>query len=617
MKSNFTNSTILDFVNQRSLITKNIIWFIFDLIILTVSIGIGKIIFDDLIFLPLKYLLIYVGLTYLIYLLGMHLLSLNKTINRYISLLEIGLTGLIILSSNVFSSFIATMITGNYSKRFTFIVTLLSTLGVIGIRLFWKLMYNTITAPSSEQSNEKALLYGAGDGCSLYLQFSNRTSQHHNFIGIIDDNPTKIGTKIKGIPVLGSLEQLEHIKKEKDIDKMIVAIPSLSSEKYEEVLDICNSLDINVFKMPSVENIITGNYKQPNVQQVQISDLLGRKEIELDTSVLRNEIEGKVILITGAGGSIGSEIVRQISKHSPRKVILLGHGENSIYLIYHEIIEKYTGTNYVPVIADVQDYDTIYKIFKREKPDIIYHAAAHKHVPLMEANPFEAIKNNVYGSYNVAKAVDQAGVSKMVMISTDKAVRPTNIMGATKRMAELIVTGMNKNSNSIYCAVRFGNVLGSRGSVIPAFKKQIEEGGPVKVTDYEMTRYFMTIPEASRLVIYAGAFASNGEVFILDMGEPVKILDLARKMILLSGYNIDEIGIIESGIRPGEKLYEELLTDSEFIDRKINDKIMIGKVSEKPIDETLELANKLLHSKYTEREIKEIAIDYAIQSSYN
>ena len=396
----------------------------------------------------------------------------------------------------------------------------------------------------------------------------------------------------------------------------IVAIPSLTPSEYELILEICNRNGVEVFKMPKVEEVIQGVYQPKQaMRKVNISDLLGRKEIKLDETKLRNELEGKTILITGAGGSIGSEIVRQVTKFNPKRVILLGHGENSIYLIYHELLKLKTFTEFRPVIADVQDYDRILEVFEEEKPDIVYHAAAHKHVPLMESNPVEAFKNNILGTYNVAKAVDAAKLPKMVLVSTDKAVNPPNVMGATKRVAELIITGMNEKSQSNYCAVRFGNVLGSRGSVIPVFEKQIAEGGPITVTDFRMTRYFMTIPEASRLVIYAGAYANGGEVFILDMGDPVKIVDLAKKMILLSGHKENEIEIVESGIRPGEKLYEELLTSTELVGNQLNEKIFIGKVAQMPIEEIDIFIQGLKESIDDSRKLKKEIIIFANQSA--
>ena len=348
------------------------------------------------------------------------------------------------------------------------------------------------------------------------------------------------------------------------------------------------------------------------LREIDIADLLGRKEVILDQTSLKSNIEGKTVLVTGAGGSIGSELCRQIACFSPARLLLLGHGENSIYLIHKELKNKFQDQiEIVPIIADIQDRKRIFQIMKTYRPDRVYHAAAHKHVPLMETNPQEAVKNNIYGTRNVAEASKAAGVSKFVMISTDKAVNPPNVMGATKRVAEMIVTGLNEEGKTLFSAVRFGNVLGSRGSVVPLFKEQIAKGGPVTVTDFRMTRYFMTIPEASRLVIQAGALMQGGEVFVLDMGEPVKILDLAKKMISLSGQSEADIKIVETGIRPGEKLYEELLSTQEKVDEQIYEKIFVGNVCAPTQEEVTAFIASL--SELNGTELKQRLLDFAKQ----
>jgi FlaA1/EpsC-like NDP-sugar epimerase len=329
--------------------------------------------------------------------------------------------------------------------------------------------------------------------------------------------------------------------------------------------------------MPSIEDVIKGKLSVNKFREIDVVDLLGREEVKLDRTMIASELEGQVVLVSGAGGSIGSEVCRQVAKFEPKQLILLGHGENSIYLIDKELRNLYGRTiDIVPIIADIQDRDRIFKLMERFKPDYVFHAAAHKHVPLMEYNPTEAVKNNVFGSLNMAEAALNADVKNFVMISTDKAVRPTNVMGSTKRIAEILVTTLNQAGKTKFAAVRFGNVLGSRGSVIPVFREQIANGGPITVTDFRMIRYFMTIPEASRLVIQAGVLANGGEIFILDMGEPVKIVDLAKKMVKLSGYTEDEISIVETGMRPGEKLYEELLVDGQLSENQVYEKIFIG-----------------------------------------
>ena len=347
--------------------------------------------------------------------------------------------------------------------------------------------------------------------------------------------------------------------------------------------------------MPKYEQVITGKLSVSKLQEIDIADLLGRKEVKLDQQSLKSNIKCKTVLVTGAGGSIGSELCRQIAQFCPARLLLLGHGENSIYLIHKELSSRYKDDiELIPIIADIQDRERIFHIMETYRPDRVYHAAAHKHVPLMEYNPTEAVKNNIYGTRNVAEAAKAAGVAKFVMISTDKAVNPPNVMGATKRVAEMVVTSLNEEGNTLFSAVRFGNVLGSRGSVVPLFKEQIAKGGPITVTDFRMTRYFMTIPEASRLVIQAGALMQGGEVFVLDMGEPVKILDLAKKMITLSGHTEEEIQIQEAGIRPGEKLYEELLSAKEKVNDQVYEKIFVGNVQSLPKIEVDSYVDSLL-----------------------
>jgi FlaA1/EpsC-like NDP-sugar epimerase len=347
--------------------------------------------------------------------------------------------------------------------------------------------------------------------------------------------------------------------------------------------------------MPSVEEIASGKISISKFKEIDVVDLLGREEVQLDIDSIKDQITDKIILVTGAGGSIGSEICRQVIKFNPKKLLLLGHGENSIYLIDRELKSKYKEktTDICPIIADVQDRERMFEIMEQYRPDIVYHAAAHKHVPLMEYNPRESVKNNIYGTKNVAEAAKKNNVKNFVMVSTDKANNPPNVMGATKRIAEMIVTGLNEEGKTKFSAVRFGNVLGSRGSVIPVFREQIAKGGPITVTDFRMTRYFMTIPEASRLVIQSGALAKGGEIFVLDMSEPVKIVDLAKNMIRLSGYSEEDIEIVETGIRPGEKLYEELLLDKERNDEQVFDKIFVGNIKGYDLNKVMDFVSNL------------------------
>ena len=418
-------------------------------------------------------------------------------------------------------------------------------------------------------------------GTMLVRQLLKSNESELQPVAFVDDDATKQRLQIYGVTVLGKAEDIPEIVENKSIDHIIIAIPSLNKIEIQRIYKECSKTKAKTKIMPSIEDIVTGKVSVNQFRDVQVEDLLGRDPVELDMQSISEKLTGKAILVTGAGGSIGSEICRQVSKFKPQKLLLLGHGENSIYTIDMELRNRYQGQfEIIPIIADVQDRNRIFDVVEKHKPDVIYHAAAHKHVPLMEYNPKEAVKNNVIGTKNVAEAADTFGVHKFVLVSTDKAVNPTNVMGSTKRIAEMVIQELNKHSQTNFVAVRFGNVLGSRGSVIPLFKKQIQAGGPVTVTHPEMTRYFMTIPEASRLVIQAGALAQGGEIFVLDMGEPVKIVDLAENLIKLSGYSIEEIGIKFAGIRPGEKMYEELLGENEVHSEAVFPKIFIGKTVE-------------------------------------
>lgn len=427
----------------------------------------------------------------------------------------------------------------------------------------------------------RTMVVGAGQaGRMIARHMKNNPEWGRNPVIFADDDKTKWGLEIYGLEVVGPLGNIPEYVVDHRIEQIIIAIPSLSKRAMAELTKQCLDTGAKVQTIPRIEDLMTGKVTVSDIRDVKIEDLLGREEVKLDMAAIEEQIAGKTVMVTGAGGSIGSEICRQISKFNPGKILLLGHGENSIYTIDMELRGKLPETiEIVPIIADIQDRDRIFRVMETYKPDLIYHAAAHKHVPLMEANPLEAVKNNVFGTKNVAEAADKYGIGSFVMISTDKAVNPPNIMGATKRCAEMIVQNLAINSKTTFAAVRFGNVLGSRGSVVPLFKKQIAGGGPITVTDPDMTRYFMTIPEASRLVIQAGLLASGGEVFVLDMGEPVKIVDLARNMIKLSGFEENEIKIQFTGMRPGEKLYEELLDASEIQSEKIFPKIYIGKAT--------------------------------------
>jgi len=432
------------------------------------------------------------------------------------------------------------------------------------------------------KSRKRTLVIGAGRaGRSLVRQLYVSPFHELKPVAFLDDDPKNMHFMIQGIEVVGTTDNLKTVIEKHRIEAIVLAIPSLTQQRRIELITEAKSLCKDVQTLPMIEELVTGKISVNAIRDVSIEDLLGREPVELDISGIKSEIEGRTVLVTGAGGSIGSEICRQIIQFNPTTILLLGHGENSIYLIERELRSLQLPINLVPIIADVQDRTRLEQVFELHKPHVVFHAAAHKHVPLMEANPFESVKNNVYGTKNVAEVANVFEADRFVMISTDKAVNPTNVMGSTKRIAEMIVQELGHRSRTKFAVVRFGNVLGSRGSVIPLFKSQILAGGPVTVTHPDMTRFFMTIPEASRLVIQAGILADGGEVFVLDMGEPVKIVDLAKNMIELSGFTEDEMPIAFSGIRPGEKMYEELLKEGEVDSEAIYPKIFVGRTHQK------------------------------------
>ncbi|MDZ5588022.1 polysaccharide biosynthesis protein [Enterococcus cecorum] len=502
-------------------------------------------------------------------------------INRYTNLREINAITAATLCTTIVEYIFSLFAPLFEHRRLLFLQFILMTFLIVATRLVWRLIVE-LRQRNKAKYTHNILIMGAGEGGRVLINslLSTKNTEKVKISGIIDDDVNKVGTYLNGIKVLGTTSDLNKLIKENEVDMLTVAIPSISKHRLNELFDLSQSLGIKLNIMPSIEEIAEGKVNFSKLKDIDVVDLLGREEVKLDIEQIKEKITNKVILVTGAGGSIGSEICRQVMRFNPKKLLLLGHGENSIYLINRELQNKYRNkeTEIIPIIADVQDRPRIDMIMEMYHPDIVYHAAAHKHVPLMEYNPVEAVKNNVIGTRNVAESAKLHEVGSFVMVSTDKANNPPNVMGSTKRIAEMIVTGLNEEGHTKFSAVRFGNVLGSRGSVIPVFKEQIAKGGPVTVTDFRMTRYFMTIPEASRLVIQSGALAKGGEIFILDMGEPVKILDLAKQMIKMSGSSEDEIQIIESGIRPGEKLYEELLLDKERNDQQVFDKIFVGNI---------------------------------------
>ena len=465
----------------------------------------------------------------------------------------------------------------------------------------------------SKDSKKRLLIIGAGSATRIIIQsIKHNMNEAYNIIGIIDDNEEKKGCTISGVKILGNRYDIISICEKYNVDIIFFSISNIENPDRKEILELCQKTKTKVRILPSTEDIIKNKKLLDNLRDVEIEDLLGRDPIKLDNENISELIENKVVLVTGGGGSIGSELCRQIVKYHPNKLVIVDIYENNLYDIEQELKFKFPEQEVKAIVASVRDKARLNEIFEEFKPYLVFHAAAHKHVPLMETSPLEAIKNNVFGTYNVVNCADEYNVKRFILISTDKAVNPTNIMGATKRMCEMIVQAKNKVSNTEYAAVRFGNVLGSNGSVIPLFKKQIASGGPVTVTHKEITRFFMTIPEAVSLVLQAMSYAKGGEIFVLDMGEPVKIYDMAEKLIKLSGYepNVD-IKIKVTGLRPGEKLYEELLMEEEGLKETKHDKIFIApplEISMNNIKKKLEKLDVILKTNNNEQkdEIKKV-----------
>ena len=461
------------------------------------------------------------------------------------------------------------------------------------------------------------MVVGAGAaGYMLVREMKNSKHLNRKIPCIIDDDPQKVGTYLQGIPIVGKKEDIPEMAKKYSIEEIIIAIPTLKDQDQKELLEICQKTACKIKILPGIYQMVNQEVDVSMLRDVSIEDLLGREPVELYMEKIGSYLKGKVILVTGGGGSIGSEICRQVALHGPKLLIILDIYENNVYDIQLELKKKHPDLNLVVLIASVRDKHRIDDIFETYHPDIVYHAAAHKHVPLMEDSPDEAIKNNVKGTYNVASAANKYHVQKMVLISTDKAVRPTNVMGASKRICEMVMEVFSEISSTEYTAVRFGNVLGSNGSVIPIFRQQIKAGGPVTVTHPDIIRYFMTIPEAVNLVLQCSAYANGGEIFILDMGEPVKIVDLAKKMIRLSGHVPGEdIKIEFTGLRPGEKLYEELLIDEKNLIETDNERIFVAQMGSMDVEATSQKIADLIRHAYDESkdiraEIKELVPEY-------
>ena len=424
----------------------------------------------------------------------------------------------------------------------------------------------------------RTMLIGAGQAGALMLrEFSNSRFSHNDVVCIIDDDPLKQGRRLMGVKVVGNRNDIARMVEQYRVSEIILAIPTLSNKDKKEICEICTHTGCKLKQLPGVYQLANGDVTIQSIRDVQIEDLLGRDVVQVDSSGLSDMIQGKTVMVTGGGGSIGSELCRQLAGYKPGKLIIFDIYENNAYAIEQELRRNYPGLDLHVLIGSVRDAARVESVMERFRPAMVFHAAAHKHVPLMENSPLEAVKNNIFGTLNTARAADKYGVEHFVLISTDKAVNPTNVMGASKRVCEMIVQSYADKSKTCFAAVRFGNVLGSNGSVIPQFREQIRNGGPVTVTDPEITRFFMTIPEAVSLVLQAGAFARGGEIFVLDMGSPVRIDDLARNMIRLSGFEPGvDIQVVYTGLRPGEKLYEELLMSEEGLTKTANDLIYIG-----------------------------------------
>lgn len=508
------------------------------------------------------------------------LFRLYNSLWKYAGIYEMGLiVGASFVSNSIMISYV--FLSKTPVPRSIFLICMLTDIFLIaGIRFAYRMFRRVVKGEIVRIKNSKrVLIFGAGDaGAIIVKEMKMHPELKSTPVAIVDDNLFKQGKKINGVPIVGQRKDIASVVEKRQIDEIIIATPSASNKDINEIFEECSKTHCKVKILPSVSQLIDESVVMQKVRDVNIEDLLGREPVNLDVNEVSSYIKNQVVLVTGGGGSIGSELCRQIVGFEPKKLIILDNYENNAYDIQNELLYNNPGLELYTVIANIREKQRIESIFEMYKPDVVFHAAAHKHVPLMEANPTEAIKNNVFGTLNVAECSDKYGVKKFVLISTDKAVNPTNIMGATKRIAEMVIQAINRNSKTEFVAVRFGNVLGSNGSVIPLFKKQIEQGGPVTVTHPDVTRFFMTIPEAVQLVIQAGAMAKGGEIFVLDMGQPVKISDLAKNLIKLSGFEPDvDINIEYTGLRPGEKLYEELLLKEEGLESTKNNKIYVAK----------------------------------------
>lgn len=533
-----------------------------------------------------------------VYLITFNLLDVYRNITRF----ENGFDYIKYISMSILSGAILVLVKFLFKApligyREIVLATILTAVMVVSYRVIIRFTLNELHPVKNEQVERKnILIIGAGEASSEMIKTIKNTMRcHYNIVGLIDDNPNKMNYAISGIKILGNRYDIANICRQNNIDIIFFSISNIDSKNKKEILNICQETGVKIRVLPSVSDIIKNKNLLQNLRDIEIEDLLGRDPITLSNDNIEELIKGQTILVTGGGGSIGSELCRQIAKFNPSKLIIFDIYENNLYNIEMELKHHYDEKFEIDaIVGSVRDKQKLEQVFKQYNPYLVFHAAAHKHVPLMEVSPLEAIKNNVFGTYNMANCADKYNVKRFVLISTDKAVNPTNIMGATKRMCEMIIQAFNKKSKTEFAAVRFGNVLGSNGSVLPLFKKQIANGGPVTVTHRDITRFFMTIPEAVSLVLQAMSYAKGGEVFVLDMGEPVKIYDLAVSLIKLSGLepNVD-IEIKITGLRPGEKLYEELLMSEEGLTKTSHDKIFIGQPSSITYEQLLIKLEKL------------------------
>ena len=523
-----------------------------------------------------SYMVINVITTVVIFL----VLNLYNRVWSYASINEmLAILGATMLST-VFQAFGFSLLYLQVPRSYYFFYFILLSITTIITRFSYRILHTMENGlKKSTRHSRNTIVIGAGEAGNMIIK-ELKSSKYLNqkVVCVIDDNPSKKGKYIHGIRIVGGRDKIQEAAKKYDAEEIILAIPSAGTKNTRDILRICNLTDCKLKILPGMYQLINDDVGVSNLREVSIEDLLGRDTIEIDMESVGQYVRNKRVLVTGGGGSIGSELCRQIASHNPKLLIIFDIYENNAYDIQQELVRKYPNLKLEVLIGSVRNTSRIESVMEHYRPDVVFHAAAHKHVPLMEDSPNEAIKNNVFGTYKTARAADKYGVKKFVLISTDKAVNPTNIMGASKRMCEMIVQTFSKYSRTEYVIVRFGNVLGSNGSVIPLFKKQMEAGGPVTVTHPDIIRYFMTIPEAVSLVLQAGAYAHGGEIFVLDMGEPVKIADLAKNLIRLSGYTLGvNMEIKYTGLRPGEKLYEELLTKEEGLQKTANNLIFIGK----------------------------------------